>query len=292
MENKISFAEFIKNEIIDSNWEDRQLGILFYSFLRTNGVFRKDKFVVGTSLILKKEFFLKQFKKYYELVPDIIELETKTNFVISDKEFIDKYYKQERELSLETDEDRMAYVAGAFIGKGWVSRPSSRSYHMEFRIGAMDHSLNLQESIDSLGVKTTTVTKGRWLVTYIKRSISLADLLRAMKAPQSMMAFEEERISRDFVSSLSKMESIEEYNLEKTIRISRKQINAIEKLSKSDIWKTIKSDLRNIAEIRKDKPNYSLADLQYTFNSKHEKDVSKSTINNWLKTLVEMSDLI
>lgn len=291
MENKISFAEYIKNEILDFDWDEKQLSILFYSFLKTNGVFRADNFIVGTSLFSKKEFIQSLFKKIFNTEPKVEVLKTKINFIINDKDFIDQFYKFESNLKLKKDLDWMAYIAGAFIGKGWISRPSSRSYHMEFRIGSIDHSLNLQEAIDSLGIKTTTVSKGRWYVTYIKRSMSLADLLRAMQAHQAMMIFEEERINRDFSASYSKMESIEEYNLGKTREVSKKQIAAIEKLQQSQVWTTVKKDKKLIAELRVEKKSYSLSDLQYTFNSRHGKNVSKSTINNWLKSLVDLAEI-
>ncbi len=291
MENKISFAEYIKNEILSFNWEDEQLNILFYSFLKTNGVYKGNKFVIGTSLLSKKGLFIKLFKKFYQLNIEVKDLETKINFFTDDKEFIQKFQDQEKTLTLKNDLDAMAYIAGAFIGKGWVSRPSSRSYHLEFRIGSMSHSLNLQESIDSLGIKSKTLQKGKWLITYIKKSMSLADLLRAMQAHQAMMIFEEERISRDFTASLAKMESIEQYNFERTAAVSAIQLEAIKKLKKSKIWLTLTDDKRNVAELRAEKPEYSLSDLQYTFNEKFEKDVSKSTVNNWLHSLVDLAKL-
>ncbi len=291
MENKISFAEFIKNEIIEFNWKDEQLDILFYSFLKTNGNFVDDKFTVGSSLKNHKKLFRKLFKKYYNVEPEVGELETKIKFIINDKEFKNEFFNKENSLVLDTDEKCMAFVAGAFIGKGWISRPSSRFYHMEFRVGSMAHSLNLQESIDSLGVKTTTIIKNNWFITYIKKSLSLSDLLKAMHAYQAMMIFEEERINRDFTSSYSKMESIEAYNYEKIVAVSKIQVKAINKLMKSKIWKTIKKDWTNLAELRIEKPNYSLSDLQYTFNSMYEKDVSKSTINNWLNSIVDLADI-
>ncbi len=292
MENQISFAEFIKNEILEFNWEDEQLGILFYSFLKTNGSINGNKFTVSSSLKTKNEIFINLFKKYYDVDVQVKEMESKIKYIINDEEFIDKLYAQESSLTLETDEKAMAFVAGAFIAKGWVSRPSSRFYHMEFRVGTIEHSLNLQEAIDSLGIQTKSMKKGNWFITYIKKSMSLSDLLRAMQAHNSMMLFEEERINRDFASSYSKMESIEAYNYEKIEAVSSLQIAAIEKLKTTASWKVLSKDKLRLAEIRLEHPRYSLSDLQYVFNEKHGKNVSKSTINNWLKALVEKANML
>lgn len=289
MENKISFAEFVKNEIVDFNWDDRQLDILFFSFLKNNHSFRLEKFVVGTSLISKEKFFLKQFKKFYDIEPEVIRLETKINFVIQDKEFVDNFYKKESKLKLKNDDERKAFIAGAFIGKGWVSSPSSRTYHLEFRIGNMSHSLNLQESLLALGARSATIIKGKWFVTYIKKSMVLSDLLRAMQAHQAMMLFEDERISRDFTTSVSKMQAIEEYNYQKTHRSSNEHILAIMKLKEKSILTKLTDEKIKLAELRIDKPDFSLSDLQFAFNIDNEREVSKSTINNWLKSMVKMA---
>ncbi len=290
MENKISFAEFIKNEILDFDWNEKQLDILFYSFLKSNCVFKKKHAVLGTQLKEKQEKIVSLFKEVFDVEVEVKELESKVNFIIDDPSFVDRFYMLESELNLSDEDDVKAFIAGSFIGKGWVSKPSSRFYHMEFRVGSMSHSLNLQEAIDSLGIKTKTIKKGNWHITYIKKAIDLSDMLRAMNSIDAMMIFEEERINRDFTSTYSKMETIEAYNTFKTKTVSDLQIKAIKKLQEDNLLKTLKSDLYNIAMIRMEFPQYSLSDLQYTFNEKHSKNVSKSTINKWLKIIVDKSE--
>lgn len=289
MKEKISFAEFIKNEILEFNWNSEQLDILFFSFLKTNGVFIKNNFIVNTSLKNKNDLILKWFKDFYNVKPKVKELKTKINYLIEDESFINLFYEKESNLNLDTIEKSMAFVSGAFVARGWVSKPSSRFYHLEFRLGSIEHSLNLQEALDSLGIRAKLITKDKWYITYIKKSMVLSDLLKAMQAHQAMMIFEEERINRDFTSSYSKMESIEAYNFQKTQAMSKIQIEAIEKLMKKPIWKTLSKDKIEIAKIRIENPNYSLSDIQYVFNEQNSKDVSKSTINNWFKYLIEMS---
>ncbi len=289
IDNKISFAEFIKNEILEFNWKDEQLDILFYSFLKSGGVNKKDGFSIGISLKDMTNKIVELFERFYNVTPIVKELESKVNFIVKDESFNEELLNKERTLELNDDELVMAFVAGAFVARGWISKPSSRFYHLEIRIGSIGQSLNLQEAIDSLGIEAKTHTKGKWYITYIKKSMMLSDLLRAMHAQEAMMIFEEERINRDFASTYNKMQTIEEYNSRKIEEISEIQINAIKKLMETKTWLSIKPNYKNVAEIRLNYPNYSISDIQYTYNSKYEKDYSKSTINNWLKTLVEMS---
>ncbi len=291
-DNKISFAEFIKNEILDFNWSETQLDVLFFSFLKTGGIFSKDKFTIGFSLEQQEEKIVSMFEKFYEVKPIVKKLETKIKFIISDDSFEEKFINKERSIELIGNESMMAFVSGAFLARGWISKPSSRFYHLEFRIGSIGHSLNLQESIQALGIESKTHTKGKWYITYIKKSMMVSDLLRAMHALEAMMIFEEERINRDFSATYSKMETIEQYNSKKIGAISKIQIEAINKVKQSHYWKTLKDNVKDVAEIRIKNPNFSLSDIQYIYNSNNKTDYSKSTINNWLKILVEISHKI
>lgn len=313
MENKISFVEFIKNEILEFNWEESQLDILFYYFLLVNSTIKNDKeFKVGISLKSKEDYIVSLFKKFYNVEPKVLHKETKINFVIDSEEFVKEFYeKGETILNINLDrtnsssidvpdyEDELANVvspliAGAFLGRGWISKPSSRFYHLEFRISDINVAINLKHAIDSLstGNECKLATKTKWYIVYVKKSMVLADLLKAMNANEAMMIFEDERINRDFTASFSKMQSIEVFNQKKIKATSDIQIKAIEKLKGSVVWNTLNDNKVKIAELRLRYPEYSLSDLQYTYNSLNDTNVSKSTVNIWLKEIVEKSKLV
>ncbi len=292
MKNKISFVELIKNEILEFNWDTKQLDILFFSFLKTGGIFNSNKFVIGLSLSEKKDFIISLFEKYYGIKPETKELATKVNYIIKDDSFVEMFNKKDYEMKLDDNNESMAFIAGAFVARGWISKPTSRFYHLEIRVGQMEQSLNLQEAIDSLGIESKTHIKDKWFITYIKKSMMISDLLRAMHAQDSMMIFEEERISRDFATTFSKMETIEAYNSTKIDNASRIQIEAIQKLMDSSTWKIMKTELKNIAEIRLNNPTFSLSDIQFIYSSNYGKEVSKATVNNWLRKIVDLSKTI
>ncbi len=290
MDNRISFAEFIKNEILKFNWEEAQLDILFYSFLKTNGIQKGGNFTLGSSLRSQTETIIKLFKKFYNVEPEIKKLTTKTNYIINDEEFLNKLDERWETFKPKTKEEHKALIAGCFIGKGWISKPSSKFYHMEFRIGSKSHCKLLQKSIDKFEIHSKTILKNDWFVIYIKKSTALADLLSLMEAHESVLYFEDERISRNMAAAYSKMESIEPYNKAKTKAIADKQIAAINKLKGTQTWKTLNQNLIDLAEIRVERPEYSLSDIQYIYSERKNKSISKSTVNNWLKQIVELAE--
>ncbi len=290
MDNRISFAEYIKNEILDFNWEKSQLDILFYSFIRTNGIFKDGKFILGSSLKSQRNKISKLFEEFYNVRPKTVELETKINFVINDANFKNIFEEKWKDFKPKSESEHKAFVSGCFVGKGWISKPSSKYYHMEFRIGLREHSSMLTKSISKFDIESKTILKNEWFVIYIKKSTSISELLSFMEANQSRMYFEDERIQRNILASVVKMDSIEPYNQAKTKAISDVQIAAINKLKESPIWKTLDKKLIEIAELRLEFPWYSLSDLQITFEARKEIQVSKSTINNWLKQIVDLAE--
>ncbi len=290
MEKQISFAEFIKNEILDFDWDNRQLDILFYSLLKTSAKISEDKIIIGTTISKSEERFQKMFDSFFSTKPEIKKMSTKTKYIFKGVEFVEKFYNFENNFVTEDEEDLMAFVAGSFLATGWASRPSSRQYHLEFRIGSIDHTLNLREALESLGIEPKMTQKDKWYIIYIKKSMLLADLLKMMKAYQATMIFEDERITRDMTSTYTKIESIEAYNQKKIQQISEQQIKAINYLIDKNKMSLLSEDKRLVAEIRLENPHLSLWDIQYKFNFENNKNVSKSTINNWLKSIVEMAN--
>jgi|GEM_PF-2836389 len=51
MDDKISFTSFIKDEIMEYAWTEKELKTLFYSFLRTNGNYKNNKYKFTTTLV-------------------------------------------------------------------------------------------------------------------------------------------------------------------------------------------------------------------------------------------------
>ncbi len=291
MEKQKSFSEFIRNEILNYSWTNKQLEILFYSFITTNGEFKDNKFILSTTLIEHEAYFNNLFKRIYELNVKPSKLKTKLKYTLNNiDEFKIKYFNQQSQIVLSDLENTKAFLAGVFLGKGWVSSPSSRFYNMEFRIKTISHSLSLQEVIESFGVKTKTILKNNWYLTYIKRALDISDLINAMNASQAVMIFENSRISRDFMSSYAKLDAIENYNLEKTHIASIKQIESINKLKTKTIYKSLTREQKIVADLRVENSNMSLSELCYLFNNKYNKNVSKSTINNWLKKIMMLSN--
>lgn len=288
-EKQVSFSHFIKNEIIEYEWSKEQLGILFFAFLRTNGTYKKSKYVFTTSLVEWEKKINGMFLEYYGLKIKPTRTKTLIKYEITDVDFLENFANKIGDLVVNSDEELKAYLAGSFVGKGWVSKPSTRFYHFEIRVRNLSHSLDIQEAMDALGIKTVTIQKNGWYYTYVKKAKEISKLIIAFNASQSMMIFEDARIERDFMATYKKMESIENYNLEKTIEKAKIQLACIELIKSKELEKFLSKNENEIMELRVENPNYSLSELQIAFNEINQLDISKSTINNWLNKIITLA---
>ncbi len=284
-----SFSEKIKAEILNYKREEGELKFLINSFLYTNGSFNNDKFTLKTSLKKHKKLLITLIQKFYDFKIEVSESKTIIKITINDPSFKEIFLNEIEKTKLKKTEDYKAYISGVFLGKGWVSSPSSKFYHFEIRIKKLSDSLNIQEAFDALGIKSSIFKKNNWYYTYIKKASVISDILKVMKAPESLILFEDTRIEREFISIFKKMESIEIYNIAKIEKASKTHIEAIRKLMGQKNYQFIPIKIKELLELRIENPALSLSELQIVYNKKFNYDVSKSSVNKWLQNIINIS---
>ncbi|BDU67830.1 MAG: hypothetical protein TYPL_4830 [Candidatus Tyloplasma litorale] len=285
-----SFSNFVKNEILEYKWENKQLKVLFYSFLRANGNYSGGGYIVKSSLKEWEHFFNKMFQEFFNISPKAIKTKKLIKYEIYDPEFLIKFTKRLGNLVAKTRDDHKAYISGLFIAKGWISNPKSTSFHFEVRVRNLYHSLDIQEIFEGVGIKTLTIQKNKWYFTYIKKSTDIANVLKLMNASQSVMFFEDQRINRDFISTLKKMDSIEYHNIKKSNETSKLQIKAIKAIKKNKKFLELNEKQKWLAELRVENPSSSFSSLMIKYEEKYKLELSKSTISNWLKIMVDLAN--
>ena len=284
-----SFSEKIKNEIIEYNWTQKQWHILFYSFLKTNGTFKSGKYIVTSTQLNFEEKFNELFNEFCGLEIRPKKLVKIIKYEIKDVNFMNSFSTEIETLVMKNSEEHKAYIAGMFIGKGTISNPNTRFYHFEIRVRDLDHSSDIQKSFSKLGINTKITKKHNWVYIYVKRSDNIAKIISALNASQSLMVFEDSRIERDFIASFKRMESIEKHNFTKLKNVSDEQVKCINKILEFNLTIFLTKEQIILMNLRIEKPNYSLSELQMEYNFSSKSSVSKSTINNWLKIIVKTS---
>lgn len=77
---------------------------------------------------------------------------------------------------IATEEQKRAFIRGAFLGGGSISDPE-KNYHLEFVTNNMEFAQSLRDLINSFDFNSKIVARKNNYVVYIKESEQISDLL-------------------------------------------------------------------------------------------------------------------
>jgi hypothetical protein len=169
-----------------------------------------------------------------------------------------------------------AYLAGAFMADGSVNSPQTSGYHLEIKAGNEIHAdflIGLMERFDIHARKIRR--RAKWVV-YLKSSEKISDFLRAAGAYQCLLEFENERISRDFMNNVQRLNNVDVANEVKSMKASREQLADIELLEEYDQLRYLDEKVQQVARLRKENPEATLNELAELYETKTGSSVSKS----------------
>ena len=125
-------------------------------------------------------------------------------------------------------------------------------------------------------------------MVYIKKADSISDFLRCIGAHESLMNFENSRISRDFKNSLTRLDNCELANEVKVITAARKQLELIEEVERRNLHHQLKASHIEVIELRKQFPESSLLELTDEYYKLYGKTITKSGLNHRFNRIGEI----
>ena len=120
------------------------------------------------------------------------------------------------------------------------------------------------------------ITRRSKEVVYLKASDRISDFLRVCGADRCLLEFENERISRDFMNNMQRLNNVDVANEVKSIHASNKQIADIEILQKYDRLKSLDAKVQEAAQLRLKNPDATLNELADIYNRESGAAVTKS----------------
>ena len=169
-----------------------------------------------------------------------------------------------------------AYLAGAFVAFGSCNSPATSNYHLEISLTEEEHALFIQKLIARFGLEAKISMRRNKYVVYLKKADSISDFLKLIGAHESLMNFENVRISRDFKNSLIRVDNCEIANEMKSIDAARKQMEWIRKIKENDRYERLDEKLKNVIDIREKYQDYSLLELCDAYQKAYGDVISKS----------------
>ena len=241
------------------------------------------------------KLFKKAFGVGFDLEPEP-ESVGKLQFCITDAEKINKIFsifgasaKSDITLHvnygvLEDEEDRIAFLRGAFLAGGSVTDPAKR-YHLELTTSHYKVCRETYALIMDVGFSPKALTRGGSSILYFKQSDYIEDFLTAIGAPVCAMGVMEAKVEKDLRNGVNRRVNCETANLTKVVDASMEQIAAIRRLQGSGKLDELPVKLRQTAGLRLENPEATLTELAEMLDP----PVSKSALNHRMRKLIELA---
>ena len=127
-------------------------------------------------------------------------------------------------------------------------------------------------------------------VVYLKASDKISDFLRCVGASDAVFTFEDSRIQRDFMNSLTRLDNCELANEMKSITAGKKQLVDIQWIETYRTLDSLPEKLQHVAYARKQLPEASLNELCEYCAEEFNETISKSGMKHRLAKLRELAD--
>ncbi len=185
----------------------------------------------------------------------------------------------------ESDEAKRAFLRGAFIMSGTISDPQ-KGYSCELVTFNENMSYLAADILETFGIKANTVKRNKNYITYLKDKTSVNDFLNIVGAHKSMLDFMVTQIEKDISNKENRAQNCIAANVDKTISAAANQYKAILKLKETPIWEELDEKTKQIAQLRLDNFDLSIAAI----GEKMSPQMTKSSVNRRIKKLMELAE--
>lgn len=182
-----------------------------------------------------------------------------------------------------------AYLAGAFLAGGSVNSPQTANYHLEIVANSKVQAKFLLTLMKRFELPAKYIHRRNQEVVYLKASDKISDFLRCIGASDALFAFEDSRIQRDFMNSLTRLDNCELANEMKTISAGKKQLEDIAWIEAYRGLDTLPLKLQQAAALRRMNPEASLNELCDAYYEQTGETISKSGMKHRLAKIKELA---
>ena len=246
--------------------------------------FRANEYDVDVSLISKNKYSLKLSQELGPKILDelnIVRIDPKGNFLIN---------RIPTSEILQDEECLKSYLAGAFVGSGSVSTPKNDGggYHMEWVCQTEEKADFICNSLAEFNIISKKVERNGTSIAYIKGSDDICQALALMGATKAMLKIESNLVERAVRNNINRQSNCQSANLDKTLVASAKEVRAIKIIEETIGLNSLRDSLKEVAIIRKENPQASLAEISNMLGSK----ITRAAISLKLKQIIKIAETL
>ena len=142
----MTFTTRLKEEISKLDNNKLESRSIVDAFLRYNSVYNKQNIIITLENASVTRFIYKLIKEIFNISPKITirvqkRFRIKQIYILEINEKVD-FIKENLNINsdpiIDSDEEKIAFLKGAFLGIGNVSNPKTSGYHLEFILNTKD----------------------------------------------------------------------------------------------------------------------------------------------------------
>ncbi len=191
---------------------------------------------------------------------------------------------------LDTDEEKISYLRGAFLATGSVNDPATSGYHLEFSSNLKKDGIYISNLLKDFNIVSKVIKRTNKYMTYVKSSEMISDIIKMFGATNSLFYFEDIRIYRDHKNMVNRLNNCELSNQEKILKTGLKQLEDINYIKEHDLLGLLDDSTKEAIRYREFYPESSLSELADIISKETGHTIGKSGVNHYfikVKKLVE-----
>ena len=296
----ITFTISLKEEIAKNDFNIIEARCELEGFLNSVAKFNKNEISITLENASIARRIYKELKEIYNVNVSVIiriqkRFKVKQIYILTVKEkikFIKESVKLDNKVKLEkfvTEEEKNAFLQGAFLAVGNISNPSTSGYHLEYIFSKEILAKQVLNLLNEYNLKAKLIKRGYKYIVYIKSSECISDLIKRFKAINSLFYFEDIRIYKDHKNMVNRLNNCEIANQEKSFKSGQIQINNIKYLKEKDIFSLLDEKTQIVANSRIKYPEVSMNELAEIISLEEGYKIGKSGVNHHF---IKISNLV
>lgn len=304
----MSYTTNIKEEILNNISSKSEIIAELSGYIRNNGHNTPNGFQLTTENSGICDRIEKQIETIYEVklkkeIKDslnfskndllVLTLEEKKDFILEDIGYQDKngvYLERPPQYIVGANEEIRAYLKGVFLTSGSINDPKTSRYHMELLIEQASEAVFVQKLLNLFDLNVKILTRDKGYMLYIKEADKISDFLKLIKATQSVLYFENQRIYRNKKNQANRLNNCEQANMDKVVATATSQLDDIA-IIEDNLGKSLLDDKTQEAlEYRKKYPEVSLKELSEIISLETGNPISKSGLNHRFRKIKDLAN--
>lgn len=154
----------------------------------------------------------------------------------------------------------VAYLRGAFLGGGYVSRPDQPA-HLEINVQHAEMAEGLRRLLERYTIQLHVANRRKMFTVYAKNRHEQANFLALVGAHRALLSLQSDAVVRELRENVNRWVNSETANLEKAVEAAQRQLRDIALIESRLGLESLPGSLRAVAEARLQNPEATLREL-------------------------------